>query len=272
MAFLVMDLEARGRPDLAVTFLSAYLEKSADYQAGSCLRFLLVYRALVRAKIAALRAHQLAAGAAEAATLEAATYLEHARRFATRRPGSLVLMHGYSGSGKSTLAARLVPEFTAVQIRADVLRRGLAPATADQPRVGAINEGRYAPEQTASTYEQLARDAGCLLRAGINVIADATFLDSERREPFIMLAREIGSSVAILSCEATPAVLRERIATRVNDASEATLAVLEHQLEMGTRLVADRRVPIVTVQTDLAPHAADVSRALEAALQAAIAP
>lgn len=78
IAFLVMDLGARGRADLAMSCLSAWLERSADYDAGACLRFWLVYRALVRAKVAALRAVQLSGEEASAAMNESASYVGYA--------------------------------------------------------------------------------------------------------------------------------------------------------------------------------------------------
>jgi len=56
VAFLVMDLRDRGRPDLASRFLSGYLERTGDYDGVQILRFYVVYRAMVRAKVACMRA------------------------------------------------------------------------------------------------------------------------------------------------------------------------------------------------------------------------
>ena len=52
VAFLVMDLLDHRRPDLAARFLNGYLERSGDYGGLDVLRFYVVYRAMVRAKIA----------------------------------------------------------------------------------------------------------------------------------------------------------------------------------------------------------------------------
>jgi hypothetical protein len=59
--FLTMDLHAHGRPDLAWRFLDAYLAASGDYAGLAVLRPYEVYRALVRALVARLRASQGAA-------------------------------------------------------------------------------------------------------------------------------------------------------------------------------------------------------------------
>ncbi|MBK7473013.1 MAG: phosphotransferase [Betaproteobacteria bacterium] len=58
IAFLLMDLRYRGRPDLAARFLNAWLEHTGDYPGLAVLRYYVVYRALVRAKVAFLRAAQ----------------------------------------------------------------------------------------------------------------------------------------------------------------------------------------------------------------------
>ena len=50
VAFLVMDLRDRNRPDLAARFLNAYLAKTGDYEGLGVLAFYTVYRALVRAR------------------------------------------------------------------------------------------------------------------------------------------------------------------------------------------------------------------------------
>ena len=84
IAFTAMDLRDRGRPDLAHRFLNAYLEITGDYDGLSVLRFYIVYRAMVRAKISRLRADQLGASDAQAAALaEYRGYLNMARALRT---------------------------------------------------------------------------------------------------------------------------------------------------------------------------------------------
>jgi len=58
LAFLVMDLEQRGRSDFAFRFLNGELERSGDYPGIRLLTYYLVYRAMVRAKVAAIRLSQ----------------------------------------------------------------------------------------------------------------------------------------------------------------------------------------------------------------------
>ena len=63
VAFLLMDLIHHGLPALASRALDAYLAASGDYEGVRVLRHYLVYRALVRAKVAGLRAAQCGSGA-----------------------------------------------------------------------------------------------------------------------------------------------------------------------------------------------------------------
>ena len=58
VAFLAMDLEHLGRPDLAQRFLDAYREATADVWPSSLEHHHVAYRAQVRAKVAAIRAAQ----------------------------------------------------------------------------------------------------------------------------------------------------------------------------------------------------------------------
>jgi len=53
-----MDLLHFGYQDYAYRFLNHYLQDTGDYQGLTLLRYYLVYRALVRAKVALLRMNQ----------------------------------------------------------------------------------------------------------------------------------------------------------------------------------------------------------------------
>ena len=66
VAFMAMDLRSHGLDALSHRFVNAYVERSGDADGLRVLRYYAVHRALVRAKVAALRAAQLADGGAEA--------------------------------------------------------------------------------------------------------------------------------------------------------------------------------------------------------------
>lgn len=246
VAFTVMDLEDRGRADLAYRFLNAYLESTGDYGGLAVLRFYLVYRALVRAKIALLRASQIGPGDARyALRAEYRGYLNLAQNYArSARPG-LVITHGFAGCGKTTASQALLEAIGAVRIRSDVERKRLHGLTALERRDGGIEQDLYAPAATNATYARLRALTEDALRAGWSVIVDATFLKRSERDPFRTLAAELGVALVILDFRANEATLRGRILqrrARGADASDADLAVLANQIATSEPLAAHEKV------------------------------
>jgi len=223
LAFLVMDLLDHGLPRLAFRCLDAYLGASGDYAGLAVLRHYLVYRAMVRAKIACIRGDPK----------EHAEYLSLAERLTRLGRPALVLMQGVAGSGKTTVAQELLEEIGAVRIRSDVERKRLFGMGADAHSASGLGSGIYTEEATRRTYGRLLELAGAVASAGWAAIVDATFLRREERERFRAFSRDRGIPFAVIACEASPEALRERVARRereARDASEAGLAVLEQQL------------------------------------------
>jgi len=237
VAFLVMDLRERKRPDLAARFLNAYLEATGDYGGLAVLRFYVTYRALVRAKIAALRAAQTDGGERQQLAGECRTYLALAADATEDRRASLFITHGVTGSGKTTRAQAVVDSAGAIRIRSDVERKRLQGLHASDATGSALNEGAYSGEVTRLTYERLAALARAVLAAGYTVIVDAAFLQRWQRDRLRDVARELGVAFTIADCSVPEPILRERVMRRIEagvkgsrDASEATIDVLEYQL------------------------------------------
>lgn len=233
VAFLVMDLQSRDRPDLAQVFLNEWLAATGDYEALRLLPFHVVYLSLVRAKVDALQRREAAGERRAALHARIDRHLQLARQWAAPPRRRLVLMRGVSGSGKSWLAARLAPLLPAVWVRSDVERKRLAGLDA-QARTGAApGAGIYTPAFSDRTYARLLDCAGAALDGGQHVIVDATFLDVQRRQPFRALASRQSASFAVLRCQPPVALCRARVQSREAagaDPSEAGLAVLERQL------------------------------------------
>lgn len=236
MAFPWMDLLDHGRPGLANGLLSDWLDASGDASAPFVWRFFAVYRALVRAKVAAIRGAQPGADG-PAALAEARSYVALAGRIARPAAPRLVITHGLSGSGKTHASGRWLQQETsgqAIRLRSDVARKHLHGLDALQASASAPGGDLYSPQAHRDTYEHLRRHAGDLLRDGWSVLVDAAFLRRHEREAFAELARSLDCPFHILATEAPLAVLRERIRRRQaqgRDASEATVEVLERQLD-----------------------------------------
>ncbi len=250
-AFLFMDLHAHGLAPLAWRFMNAYLDETGDHAGLEALAFYAAYRALVRAKVAALRVQAPGDGH----DAEMARYLRLAQALTQPRERALLIAHGVSGSGKSSGSQPLIESRGVVRLRADVERKrlfGLAPEQSS----AAVPGGIYTPEASARAYAELLARARTVLQAGYAVLVDATFLKRAHRAPFVALAHERGVPCRVLAFEAPPDVLRERVRRRAaeqRDASEATEAVLEQQLIEVEAPTENEGAPVLRVCTQQRP-------------------
>jgi predicted kinase len=240
--------------------LNRYLEVGGDYAGIDVLPFYLVYRALVRAKVAAIKQAQSAADGHDAER-----YLKTAIELAAPKTPVLVITHGFSGSGKTTVTDELVSRLPAIRARSDLERKrlhGLGPTA----RSGSgLSAGLYDAAASRRTYAALAEIADRLLRNGQNALIDATFLRRNERLQFHQIAAFNASRFAILDCTAPPDELRRRILSRTRkgrDASEADLAVLEQQLRTAEPLDRAEQRHVVEVDTKRSIRYADIAARL----------
>jgi len=246
-AFLAMDLIQRGYTGLAYRFLNRYLEHTGDYAGVRLLRYYMVYRALVRAKVAAMRAAQSGVEATTQTRLKdkCRAHIELAQRLANDARPILLVMHGFSGSGKTVLSQIALEVFGAMRVRSDVERKRLHGLAAGVRTNSGVGEGIYAASAGQATYENLAALAEHIIESGFPAVVDATFLKRHQRAQFQALAARYNVPFAILDVQAADSTLRRRIALRATsgtDASEASEAVLERQLATQERLTSEERV------------------------------
>jgi len=234
-AFLVMDLESRGRPGLAWRFLNGWLRVTGDFDGLSMLRWYLVYRHMVRAKVDAIRLGQQGLEPAEAARLGGRIdrHLALALEASAKPSPGLIITCGVSGSGKSWLAERIAESLPAVWLRSDVERKRLFGMSAtDRPTTEHVAEV-YGADATRRTYERMEELAERVMEAGFTVIADATYLRHGDREVLAGLADRLGAPHFILACSAPREILESRVRRRQlgnRDPSDADLEVMRHQL------------------------------------------
>ena len=231
IAFTLLDLLDHGQPGLATWLLSEWLVWSGDFDALTVLRFYLVYRALVRAKVAVLQGRPD----------ECAGYLGWAEKLGAPPAPALTITCGPSGCGKTFETGRRLAsaEFLdTVRLRSDVERKRLYGLAPDEASGGTI----YTPAATLRTYARLGELAETALQAGWSALVDAAFLKRAERDSFRALAQRLGVPFGIIAPAATPAELARRIAARQDDASEATVAVLQQQLAWAEPLAADELV------------------------------
>ncbi|MCA9194301.1 MAG: AAA family ATPase [Planctomycetales bacterium] len=239
-AFLVMDLIHRGYPALAAQFLNTYLEVTGDYEDLELLRWYLVYRAMVRAKVAALLMMQSTGGQRQAAQTEVQQYIFLAEELRRSHIPRLWITHGVSGSGKSTGSMAMVRDQGAIRLRSDVERKRYDVLISSN--TGFPVQVRYDKESVQRIYRRLLELARRILKAGFSVIVDATFLDRGQRDKFRELAAQLRLEFAILSFQAPVETLRSRINDRLTQGggpSDAGLDVLKLQLQTQEPLGED---------------------------------
>lgn len=253
VAFLTSDLRSRGRPLHAHAFRGGYLAESGDYHGCRVLGLYEAHRALVRAKVAALSAAQIAeSDAREALRQEHLRLLRLAAGALAPKVPRLLLMSGLSGSGKTWLARQLAERLSAVHIRSDVERKRRAGLRELAPSHSRLGEDLYSAEVSAALYDDLARAAEDVLIGGIATIVDATFLKRAERARFAELAARCGVPLLLILCQAPEAILRARITERDRmrrDPSEADLDVLAWQSARIEPPRANEGIKVIRVDT-----------------------
>lgn len=224
VAFLAMDLERLGRPELSTRLLGEYGRFAGDSWPSSLAHHYVAYRAQVRAKVACLRSAQ----GDEAAARQGAGLLDLSLRHLEAGRVRLLVVGGLPGTGKSTLAAGLSEALGGLLIRSDEVRKELAGLEAGVAAPDDFEEGLYRPAVTEEVYAELGRRAGRHLSNGESVILDASFTDPARREAARRLAADLSADLDELCCvlpdEIAAARIRQR-AERGGDPSDATVQV-----------------------------------------------
>ncbi len=227
VAFAVMDLEARGRKDLANRFLNTYIEQTGDWTGVQVLPMYLSRQAYVRAKVTSFLLDD--AGISSEDRLKAAKtagdYYHQAWSYTRPRQGRIILLSGLSGSGKSTLGKQIAESLCGVQIRSDAVRKYLGGI----PLLTRGDDSLYTPEMTARTYQEVLVLGSKLAAQGFTVILDAKYDRQSLRTAVIDLAQSEGIQLDIIYCNVPESVLIDRLAQRTGDIADATVDLLASQ-------------------------------------------
>ena len=101
LAFLLMAREYRGLVRHSRRLLNYYLELTGDYEGVALLDFYKTYRAMVRAKVAALRvAQEMEPDERRSVLNDVIQYINLALSYTEEKKAFLAITHGFSGSGK----------------------------------------------------------------------------------------------------------------------------------------------------------------------------
>lgn len=127
----------------------------------------------------------------------------------------LVVVCGLPGAGKTTVAGAIADRVGGERLRTDVIRTELVP------------DPDYTPAETRRVYDELFARARSVVQRGGTVVLDGTFKRETDRRRARDLATDLGVPFRLVYVECDPAVAKERIAGRVDDESDADVAVYE---------------------------------------------
>jgi hypothetical protein len=234
-AFLIMDLAFQGRRDLARAFADAYFRFAADEEGKCLLPLYTAYRATVRALVESLKLEEKEVPEAEKQISQ-----ERSRGYwllalgeleqPSRRP-CLVLVGGLPGSGKSTLARMLAEHAGLAIIRSDAIRKELAGLEPQERVSGEVRTSLYGPEMSERTYRECLRRAEELLFQGKRVLVDANLREEKQRRAFLDAANRWRVPRVLLVCRADPETVKQRLAQRRGDVSDADWSVYQWSSE-----------------------------------------
>jgi predicted kinase len=245
-----MDLR-RFDERLARALVTAYREAGGDPGDDALLGFFAAQRALIRAKVALLRAGQVSGADADRRSADAARLLELAGRLGWAvRLGPIAIVCGGAATGKSTLAAALAARAGTHLVSSDLVRKDLLgiPATTRAP------QSAYSPEMNRRTYRELGRRAA----AEQPVIIDATFRYAADRQAFAATAGAAAEDAVWIECRAPAAVIARRAAARSSQpgrVSDADAAIATRQLAEWQPLTEIPATNRIAVATDRSPEA-----------------
>lgn len=250
VAFTVMDLDARNRRDFSNIFLNTYLEQSGDWQGLQVLPLYLSRQAYVRAKVTSMLLQDpvVSTQQKQESIAAASDYYKLAWQYTKKSQGKLILMSGLSGSGKTTVARKLAPQINAIHLRSDAVRKHLAGIPLDSRG----DDNLYTAEMNYRTYERLLELGKMLVSQGYSAILDAKFDRRNWREKALKMSESEGIPCQIIYCTAPAAILRDRLAQRTGDISDATPDLLARQQAIAEPFTETEKAHTITINTSQA--------------------
>ena len=252
LAFLLMDLIAKGHRPAAARLLNGWLERTADHAGLALLPMFLSLRAAIRAKVLGLAATSDPA----ADRTEPRRYLDLAMAFLAPAPPHPArhrrrLRHRQDHACQVHGPVLPGPAPGAVILRSDVIRKTmLGRATTDR-----LPPEAYTREVSARVFATIAERAATCLAAGHSVIADAVYGHPAQRAAIAAVAAARRVPFHGIWLEAPLATAVDRVTHRTGDASDADAAIVRRQAETidpatvtWRRTAADRPVEAIAAE------------------------
>jgi aminoglycoside phosphotransferase family enzyme/predicted kinase len=238
VAFLAMDLDRLGRPDLARHVATRMAERLDDPGLLTVLDFYKGYRAYVRGKVEAMRSTELEVPEGERADSRdrARRFFQLALRYAVAGTEPLVVaVMGGVGTGKSTQARALGEALGWEVASSDRVRKEAAGVPLFERGTAADRAALYTPDRTEATYATLRERALGAAREGRGLVLDATFGARRQRDALREALHAAGVSHRLVELTAPGEVVRRRLAEREAADAVASDARLEDLAMLAAR-------------------------------------
>lgn len=251
IGFFTMDLEDKKRPDFASRFVNRYLDLSHDYDGAVLLKFYQSYRAMVRAKVAAIQLEQCDSNSTMGKSLQhnLKSCIELALSYTQIKKPQLILTHGVSGSGKTTYTNQLLKDTSTIRLSADVIRKHLFKLPPFEISPVALQSKLYSDDADKQVSDKLLQLTEMLLKANLTVIVDATFIRRAQRKHFVELAKKLKLNIKALNFNVAEPILNQRLKAREKmiTASDANFNIAKQQLAVLEPISTEEGIEIENI-------------------------
>ena len=255
VAFLAMDLDVHGHPDLSRRFVDRMAKGLGDPDLHRLLPFYKSQRAQVRGKVEGLRAAADEVPPRERARsrAEARRHYQWALRYAVagNKPLVVVVM-GRPGTGKSTQAEAVAENLGWPHLASDRIRKSHAGVPLHGRADAKTRERLYTDALTEATYATLRTRARQRARRHRGTVLDATFSRVAQREQLRSALRAADVPYVFIELTAEDDTLKRRLRRRsvedatASDARASDFEMLTERYEAPDALEDPRHVRIGT--------------------------
>jgi hypothetical protein len=259
IAFLAMDLDLHGRPDLANHLVDHMVRGLRDPELPRLVNFYKSYRAYVRGKVEGMRSLEDEVPPDERAksTQRARTAYQWALRYMVAGSQPLVIaVMGRVATGKSTVAHALADALGWKAINSDRVRKQEADVPLHERGDTSTRNELYTATMTERTYSALFDAAVERGHSGQGTVLDATFSRRAHRNALRARLRDAGLPYVFVELTADDETIRTRLQQRaqsndvVSDARLSDFDLLQARYEAPDALEDARHIH-VTSEDDL---------------------
>ncbi len=253
VAFLAMELDVFGRPDLSRSFIRGMADAMGDPDLHTLVSFYKSYRAFVRGKVNGMKRSDpdITGEALDACKRDSQRFYQWALRYFVNdaRPCVVVVM-GRPGTGKSTQAQALRDALGWEVVSSDRVRKTLADVPLHERPDAATRTQLYSADMSARTYATLADRAAERAQNGQSTILDATYSRCSTRNALRERLHDVSIQPIFVELTAPDEALKQRLDARttqsdvVSDARAEDFEMLTARYEAPDALEDARHVRV----------------------------